>query len=47
MLKPGDPVFDELAAHLQTVASGRYVEDPFHRLPGHSNHRVIFLTVSP
>jgi hypothetical protein len=30
MLKPDDRVFDELAANLQTVASSRYVEDPFH-----------------
>ena len=32
-VKPGDPVFDELVAKFQSVASSRYVEDPSHRLP--------------
>ena len=35
MLKPGDPVFDELAADLQSVASSRYVEGLVHHLPDH------------
>jgi hypothetical protein len=30
MLKRGDPVFDELAVNLQSVASSRYVEDPYY-----------------
>jgi hypothetical protein len=32
-VKPGDPIFDELVAKFQSVASSRYVEDPSHRLP--------------
>ena len=34
MLKADDPAFKELADCLESVASSRYVEDPFHRMPG-------------
>jgi hypothetical protein len=32
MLKPGDPAFDKLVEDLRSVASSRYIEDPFHRM---------------
>jgi hypothetical protein len=34
MLKADDSAFKELADRLGSVASSRYVEDPFHRMPG-------------
>jgi hypothetical protein len=34
MLKQNDPAFAELRAALKEVSSSRYVEDPFHRMPG-------------